>query len=396
MKADSATAAAARTLMWRLSGLVLAAGAAAALVCGPAGSAQARTDASTQARTDASTQARTDASTQAGTSSQPAFYQVSCTSGSFCLAAGYYSRPGRPDISLFEEWNGKKWLIRPLPPRSADALTCGSPSFCLATVLVPHKPSPRVVVVEWNGRAWQHFAPQPPPGSGLITCLSPAFCYTAGEAEWNGRLWQYMPHDSGGCGGPWCTISYLSCASATICFDAGTYCTDDNCDSEVSFSDTWNGTAWNTGGGTTSGGSEACAGRSFCMILNQPVRAHVSHDWGFHWHDATANLAAVCHGVAACRSDEDLACGSPWSCLALIPFQASEPTTTLAWNNGTWRIARLARAAGHLPKLTALSCGGPRNCVAVGSYQLTPSSPARPVAEHWNGKTWQITPMPSP
>lgn len=377
MMAGSATA---RTLRWRFAKLVLAAGTAAALVSGLGGSAQARTD----------------ASAQGGTGSPPTFYQVSCTSGSFCLASGDYSKPGHPYIPLFEEWNGKKWLIPALPPRFANTLTCGSISFCLASVLVPHKPQPRVVVVKWNGRAWQHFAPQPPPGSGVITCLSSTFCYTDSEVEWNGKLWQNMPQDSGGCGGPWCSISYVSCASATICFDEGTYCTDDNCDSQVSFSDTWNGTAWNAGGGTTSGGPEACAGRSFCMILNQPVRAQVSHDWGYHWHDATANLAAVCHGVAACRSDENLACGSPWTCVALIPFQASPPTTTLAWNGATWRIARLALVSGHRPKLTALSCGGPRNCVAIGSYQLTPRSLARPIAEHWNGKAWQVTQMQSP
>lgn len=72
------------------------------------------------------------------------------------------------------------------------------------------------------------------------------------------------------------------------------------------------------------------------------------------------------------------------------------PSGALTWNGATWRIARLALVGGHHPNLTGLSCGSAGDCVAIGSYQLTPRSRPRPFFEHWNGRAWHISRIPSP
>jgi hypothetical protein len=388
------TLAAARLLRQRLATLVLAAGVAVALVVGLGGLAQARTIGlvNDAGRAGSVTLARTQAS------APPVLEVQSCTGSSFCLATGSYSKPGHPYIPVLERWNGKAWRIIPDPSGFEGQITCGGPSFCLAVVSAP-KDSARDVV--WNGRAWRAFKPQPP-DAGDVSCVSATFCVTLNSSQypseyvgWNGKTWQDMTQDSGGCGGAWCTYNHPTCASATDCSDSGTYCQDSDCDGGlIYFSDTWNGTTWNQSheNGPGFGGSTACAGRSFCLVLDPP-NAAITNDWGNSWHSATANLTTACHHLASCALPADPACGSPHFCLAL---PSANPTASLVWNGAKWGVKALALVSRHLPDLTNLACGSPRNCVATGTYQITPRSAPRPVAEHWNGKSWQVTPVVIP
>jgi len=208
--------------------------------------------------------------------------------------------------------------------------------------------------------------------------------------QWNGRAWTAMPGSDAPCGGPDCVISDLSCSTATNCVYDGNFCIDDNCTGYQYFTATWNGTTWTD---TFLSSFElpdrgVCAGRSFCMRLERPAIAQVTHDWGNTWDDASANLAAVCRGRAGCPTPGRLACGSPWFCVVL---PLAHPALAVTWNGATWRIVRTARFHGRAPTPNLLSCGSPRNCVAIDSFQR------QPVAEHWNGSTWQVTPMaPAP
>jgi hypothetical protein len=374
MNVASAVAVASR-LRWPGVKLVLAAGAAAALVAAVGCAAGPATPALT---------------------GSAVFTALSCKGSSFCLAVGTYPKPKHPDLALIEKWNGRTWQIFP-KPRAYSSISCGGPSFCLADTAPPKSPP---VTMVWNGKAWRTFKDQLPDGfSG--TCASPTFCVTFDNPSipvntnilgWTGRGW----HDTGassGCGGPDCLFYALSCATATDCSTSGSYCTNDDCDSTVDFSETWNGSAWVPAASTPfRSGREACAGRSFCMLLALPAGAAVTPDWGNAWHAATANLAAVCRRAGDCTGYPNLACGSPRSCVVL---PSARPAEALAWNGASWRAVPMARVGGHRPTLTMVSCGSPRNCTAIGSYQPTPSS-TRPVAEHWNGSKWQAVSMPNP
>jgi hypothetical protein len=390
---EGSAVATARMLKGQVARLVLAAGVAAVLAAG-LGSGGARAAAVPSARS--------------GTG--PAvFSQVSCKGGSFCLATGSYNKPGRPPIALLEAWNGRTWRTFPKPryyDSDNDYITCGGPKFCLAVTVPPPRHRPRTVA--WNGRAWRAFTPQPPDPFD-VTCPAARFCVTHSfpsfsglegdgwAVSWNGGpSWQTMPGALYQCGGPSCSLG-VSCATASICFDQGSYCTDDNCDSTVDYAGTWNGTSWGPANGIGPDPDQACAGRSFCMTLTLAVTpsATISRDWGNSWHGTSAGLAAACRR-AGCGQLHALACGSPWSCVALTSkSQTAPPAYALIWNGVRWKTARLAPAAGRLPALTLLACGSPRNCAAIGTYRAAPGRHSQPIAEHWNGSAWRLTPIPA-
>src|SRR5579863_5024847 len=229
----------------RLAKLALAAGAAAvALLAGLSGAQAA------QVTTPAA--------------STPVLFSVHCIGNSFCLGTGG-SGTGKHFVGLGEEWTGKAWRVIATPAGYQNDITCGGPTFCLASAQAGREPARELV---WNGKTWRRMSPQPP--SFGIGCLSPTFCVNSDTADgsdgnyWNGKIWQDMPMGSGGCGGAWCDYSGVGCASATLCWDSGTYCATSDCDGgEISFTDTWNGTAWNQAAGGNLG-YHSCAARSFC------------------------------------------------------------------------------------------------------------------------------------
>jgi hypothetical protein len=123
--------------------------------------------------------------------------------------------------------------------------------------------------------------------------------------------------------------------------------------------------------------------------------ATITRDWGNSWHDASAGLAAACHR-AGCARQQALACGSPWSCVAFTSgARSGAPADALIWNGATWTTAPLARPGSGLPNLALLACGSPHNCAAIGTSRPTLTSPSRPIAEHWNGTAWTVTPIPA-
>lgn len=323
-----------------------------------------------------------------------AFTSLTCFGRSFCLAAGSDAEPGHRPVPVLEKWNGRTWRViaDPRGYRLSYPLTCGDPTLCLATVKNAARP---LRTVRWNGRTWQNFTPQPPDPLD-ITCYthSPTFCRSSGLTL-TGKSWQNVPDPNGLCGGPptSCEPGPVSCVSADFCTGSDTYCTDDNCDSLATSYGFWTGTDWVNFSGSPLSFSGFCAGRGFCLTISSPAHAAVTYDWEATWHDVTANLAAVCQGIAGCTQPAYLDCGSPLSCVAIPTAGAA---TTVTWNGTSWKATPIARLHGHLPKLTLLSCGTTSNCVAIGTIRLTPRSTPQPIAEHWNGTAWHITPMPNP
>ncbi len=343
-----------------------------------------------------------------GQSAPPAFSSLSCLGDSFCVAVGTYSKPGHSNLPLIEQWKSKSWQILPTP-FGFFKITCGGSKFCLAGTTPPKGSSKHTLL--WNGRTWTALKYQSPDDYDLI-CESPAFCITFGSlglatdiVQLTSKGWISMPGAGDECGGPDCVLTSLSCYTATNCQDSGSFCTDDNCDGEIDFTETWNGTIWygtssgpgfqldrqaKPGTGQTIFGGPACAGLRFCMAVGIPPAAEVSHNWEQTWQDATGNLTSLCAGRTYCVVPGPLACGSPWFCVVL---PSSHPAQAVTWHDGTWKIIRTAKFDGHFPSPNLLSCGAPGNCAAIDVYQPTPHSQAQPVAEHWNGSSWQVTPL---
>lgn len=333
-------------------------------------------------------------------SSPLSYYDLSCAGPVFCVAVGVNPDPAS-DRSVLELWNGRTWHAVAGPARRiVGTPACGGSSFCLAAVSIKH---PTTLV--WNGEAW-HTLQHQPPEPLAVTCVSRTFCVSpipdadghfAGMAGWNGSWWPAMAQGSGGCidGGPGPECGYSKtppvCGSAANCAVSGGYCNDDECDSPQTFYQSWNGSRWtaSTQPPVDASSLESCAGRSFCMVLQQQlVKVVISRDWEHNWHDATANLAAVCGNFSSCGQFPDVSCGSPEFCMVL-PDVAKGPV--LVWKGTTWKAVSLAKVGGHLPTMTLVSCGDARNCTVTGTYQSSADSAALPVAEHWNGSAWHVT-----
>jgi hypothetical protein len=66
------------------------------------------------------------------------------------------------------------------------------------------------------------------------------------------------------------------------------------------------------------------------------------------------------------------------------------------WNGSSWTLEQLPRIADtELVELTSVACPSAERCVAVGLAVLTKNFQVEPVAETWNGKSWERQPMPA-
>ena len=184
---------------------------------------------------------------------------VSCTSGTFCMAAGI--AVGKLDSAT---WNGSSWTsAASLDESSTDlihAVSCASPSFCIAGDILGR-------ALAWNGHTWS--APTKITSSGQlsgVSCVSPSFCMAMDQSghamRWNGKSWSSQTVFNQGGGG-----FYVSCSSSSFCLALTN-------NGEAA---TWNGHSWSkhepTGITTPSAGARplsdisslSCVSASFCL-----------------------------------------------------------------------------------------------------------------------------------
>jgi hypothetical protein len=161
---------------------------------------------------------------------------VSCTSTRACTAVGYWFTRNRntTDIPLVERWNGKAWTIQrtPQPARLQNdallAVSCSSTRACVA-VGYHHAHYYRNVpfAERWNGRKWMiDPVPKPPHEDALlgVSCTAANACTASGGPDpiverWNGRKWkrEAIPQTTYSDG----ELYGVSCVSAHACVSVG-------------------------------------------------------------------------------------------------------------------------------------------------------------------------------
>ena len=149
---------------------------------------------------------------------------LSCTSTTWCVAAGYFYNGNAVTQTLVESWNGTTWSIVPTPNIGTGSNTllgvsCTSTSSC--TAVGYHVPTSPVIpggihavtlVESWNGTSWS-VVPSPNEGTASnnlfdISCVSPTSCVAVGSQyegkkrkrvshtlieSWNGISWSVVP-----------------------------------------------------------------------------------------------------------------------------------------------------------------------------------------------------------
>jgi hypothetical protein len=179
----------------------------------------------------------------------------------------------------------------------------------------------------------------------------------------------------------------VSCASQ-VCTAVGEYYYGGS--SSKTLVERWAGSTWQLepspdGPGQSSLQAVSCPVSTSCTAVGAPVIGQA----GAHWRITTA--ASVFTAVS---------CASAGSCIAVGQTAAGTPVYG-DWNGLTWRSGTMA-APPHRSQSVAVSgvsCSSPENCVAVGDYSYGAGAMPDPatyrdriLAEVWNGRGWHLLP----
>ncbi|MBO0823179.1 MAG: hypothetical protein J2P27_04885 [Actinobacteria bacterium] len=326
---------------------------------------------------------------------------VSCTSGSFCEAAGgsQVSSTAPPVKALAETWNGSSWAIQSaVAPRSAttntlSSVSCVSATFCEAVGLRFNTSGNDVGLAEkWNGTSWTIQAvPNPTsqfaPTSGDllgVSCVSPSFCEAVGAGAngayaemWDGTSWSLQTRP-----GADVNPEAVSCAAVAFCMAVDAF-------GRVG---TWDGSSWSAGPTVPGFGrlsSVSCLSVNFCEVVGSgPAGENAAMFDGSSWTpQATAGVAG--------ESLSAVTCSSTSACEAVGTAIGQGHPVTLAenWNGSTWTEQSIPNpAVSQDSRLAAVSCSSANSCATVGQYQFSPIGLFDTLVETWDGTAWSLAP----
>jgi hypothetical protein len=170
-----------------------------------------------------------------------------------------------------QQWSGSQWTPVPTAPVNSSSddelfgVSCTTPTFCMAAGRLQQADDSIVVLLEmWNGGTWS-IAPSSssPPVSVIsdllgVSCTGTQFCAATGVTRttfanqttdrtlmelWNGTSWSVSPSpNQGGANGD--IMSGVSCFAATSCSAVGWYYTDSSGNFAQNEAMTWNGLSW--------------------------------------------------------------------------------------------------------------------------------------------------------
>ncbi len=352
---------------------------------------------------------------------------VSCPSATSCTAVGHYTTASGKPLTLGERWNGTAWSVQATrnPAGTTDSklagVSCTSASFCMAAGETTDAFGTQVVLAErWNGSGWAIQSVRKPSTAGsrfeAVACPSSSVCTAVGQKvnsfgaplplaeRWNGTGWaiQTTPNPSGFNS----DLTGVDCATATVCTAVG-----------VSVSDTvirylaerWiQGSGWSVQTTPRPAGLDhqfagvSCASATMCVAVGQyltppesVIRVTAGELWvsGSGWSiQSTANPVGA-RAVFLAAVD----CSSASACTAAGSIHRDVgPPLTLAerWNGTTWTLQTPPNPPDYNSFFTGISCPSATVCTAVGT-SFRPEN-TKTLAEQWNGSSWSIKATPNP
>jgi hypothetical protein len=215
---------------------------------------------------------------------------VSCTSTTFCMAAGRYLN-GTADQTLIETWNGSSWTqvgsynSSSTQDNSLSGVSCASTSFCMAAGFYFNGTYTQNLIEKWNGSSWSHVSSYNSSTLGnylsSVSCTSTSFCMAVGYSSslsgpdtlterWNGASWGFVGSPNAGGGARNDFLYGVSCTSTSFCMSAGY---DNTSSAYQTLVEGWSGASWGIVGSPNSSGSDSflygvsCFTASFCMAV---------------------------------------------------------------------------------------------------------------------------------
>jgi hypothetical protein len=306
-----------------------------------------------------------------------------------------------------------------VPSGQIQAVSCPLASTCTAVGYYLDSAGLVTPLAEtWNGTSWkQQAAPRPvgapAPGLNGVSCVSASFCEAVGISNepkslgdtgfaemWNGSSWSLQPVPSPA-GATTVVLTAVSCVSTSFCEAVGSYLNSSH--AIVSLGEEWNGTAWTLQSTPNQSGSAptelegvSCVSAHFCEAVD--FYGALAEEWnGTSW---TAHFVPIPSGATS----PDLyavSCISTKFCEAVGTYvdpNSSDSLILLAemWNGTSWREQSVPSSASW-KLLTGVSCVLADFCEAVGYKEAITAGgdTFRPIAEVWNGTSWQAQSAPS-
>ena len=226
---------------------------------------------------------------------------VSCASGTACIAVGSFVNASYRRLPLVQRWNGKRWSIEQIPsPAGATyvqliGVSCASSSVCTVVgMFVNHAGHSALFAERWKGSRVT-IQPVPNPrratyvGLSDVSCTKGPFCIAVGRystsrnydprsgpvtalaERWDGKRWsvQRVPNPPGTVdSGLW----DVSCASTSACTAVGD---DFGRNLNGALAERWNGKHWTVQTTAPAGSTTArligvsCATRTACTAVGE-------------------------------------------------------------------------------------------------------------------------------
>ena len=322
-------------------------------------------------------------------------YSVSCTSATSCFAVGSQIKTGvTPNIPLVERWNGTKWSIVTTPAATTSphnqpfllGVSCTSASFCVAAGYVFLGDSSgqfvgsNPLVEQCNGTKWslgrdsRHRPASTASRLDAVSCTSPTACFAVGNQNlkvrppgsfadgpvslterWDGKHWTVVPTASPTIGSG-ATLLSVSCTAKTNCLAAGEYLEGDVGRPGL-LTERWDGKHWTL------------------LASHTPSRAYT-------WLNGIS-----CTGTTSCMT-VGYSSGSTSNGGGAL-------TLTERWNGMSWSIAPSAAAGVASGILGSVSCAQATSCMAVGQSSGTQGG-SNTLVLRWDGTKWTKVPSPNP
>jgi len=141
----------------------------------------------------------------------------------------------------------------------------------------------------------------------------------------------------------------------------------------------------------------SCASRTRCMAVGgaQSTHPRTPHPFALSWNGQRWRILAMAPLEGNLRG---ISCTTPARCMAVgSPASQTGMAAAQMWDGSTWHALAMPTVPGAAAaSLSAVSCTAATSCIAVGSYLPTsPGSPNVPLAEAWDGTSWQVQATPS-
>ncbi len=334
---------------------------------------------------------------------------IACPSVSRCFSVGLTGNGSIRKV-LAEAWNGKHWIIQQTPSAASgdglNAVSCESGASCMAVG--------SGLAERWNGKKWTALKIARPSGSPAelfdVSCTKAGPCYAVGGnftegiegavAElWNGSRWSVQPVPVTGSADE-SALQGVSCTTATNCTAVGSYHDSTQGDRGLAedFTIRWQDASPLPFNGVIGTGLNAvsCSSSQACVVVGTFETNSAFESFSQSW-DGSTWTARVTPKPKITNLDS-VSCPAASACTAVGDIARTPNPAPLAerWNGFGWTIQKTPAPAGaNRAFLLSVSCPSRTSCFAVGFAEGT-SGKQKTLAEHWNGKTWQLQVTPDP